>query len=152
MFQLIISILAIVLAVALAGISISYIGSAFSNGSETAQYATLVNEGVQIEGAMTLYRAQEGEPATALSDLAPNYLKQVPADFDTEATGSYVVKSVDVGVAVCDASEDTLTSVDTVADVVAAGGTDGGVGNLNTNSAIHGCIKASDGNVFFYAL
>lgn len=79
MFQLIISILAIILAVALAGVSVYYGGSAFSNGSESASYAALTNQGAQIESAMTLYRAQKGTQAQTIEALkTENYLKQIP--------------------------------------------------------------------------
>ncbi|GGX51442.1 hypothetical protein [Saccharospirillum salsuginis] len=168
MFALIISILAIILAVALAGVSVYYGGDAFSNGSEEASAATLTNQGSQIEAAMTLYRAENGEAATTANAatlagvtdtnsnsqtwdevlVAENYLKQVPvSEFDTFVEESGYVISENVGAAVCDAFEKTV-SVATAADLAAA------VGNAE---GISGCIDSTDaagyeGKVFYYAL
>lgn len=153
MFQLIISILAIILAVALAGVSIYYGGSAFSNGSEKAQYATLTNQGAQIEAAMTLYRAQEGAEASALTDLVTNeYLKQIPTnEFGAWAiSGDHVVVE-GVGEAVCavdDANAELVANTDAnVAALVAA-----------QASGVSGCLKTdatstvASAKVFYYAL
>jgi hypothetical protein len=166
MFQLIISILAIILAVALAGVSVYYGGSAFSNGSEKAEYATLSNQGAQIEAAMTLFRANTGGTATLTStDLVEHasgqYLKQLPvSSADAFVIEGTKVISANVPDAVCAAAGDnafvkvgtdllvdgtTLVSASTVAEVVA------------DQIGVAGCINitgASDGaaSTFFYSL
>lgn len=58
MFQLIISILAILLAVALAGIAVFYGSEAFTGGKAKADATTIINQASQIESAMTLYNSQ----------------------------------------------------------------------------------------------
>lgn len=58
MFQLIISILAILLAVALAGIAVFYGADAFTGGKARADATTIINQASQIEAAMTLYNSQ----------------------------------------------------------------------------------------------
>jgi hypothetical protein len=58
MFQLIISILAIILAIVLAGISVYYGSDAFNSGKEKADATTIINQAAQIEAAMTLYNSQ----------------------------------------------------------------------------------------------
>lgn len=58
MFQLIISILAILLAVALAGIAVFYGSDAFTGGKTKAEATTIINQASQIEAAMTLYNSQ----------------------------------------------------------------------------------------------
>ena len=64
MFNLIISIIAIALVVALAGASLYYGGDAFSKGSAEAKASTFINQAQQIQAAATLYTVSEGgEPA-----------------------------------------------------------------------------------------
>ena len=58
MFQLIISILAILLGIALAGIAVFYGADAFTGGKARADATTIINQATQIEAAMTLYNAQ----------------------------------------------------------------------------------------------
>ena len=60
MFALIISIIAIALVVALAGATLYYGGDAFTRGSARSTAAALVNQGQQISGAWTLYKANNG--------------------------------------------------------------------------------------------
>jgi hypothetical protein len=57
MFQLIISILAILLAVSLAGVSIFYGSDSFTGGKDKAEAVTIINQASQIEAAMTLYNS-----------------------------------------------------------------------------------------------
>jgi hypothetical protein len=70
MFALIISIIAIALVVALAGATLYYGGDAFSKGSARSTAAALVNQGQQISGAWTLYKADHGGSAPVATDLA----------------------------------------------------------------------------------
>lgn len=179
MFQLIISILAIILAVALAGVSVYYGGSAFSNGSERAGYATLTNQGAQIEAAMTLHRATEGESAANIDELVSDeYLKQNPDSdwtlIDQNGNGEFdfVVNLVDAGDAECLVSEQPAVTT-AAAAVTTANLTVAGVGAVATAAevatdpvaaamtGVSGCFNAdvdadagttTDVNVFYYAL
>jgi len=91
MFQLIISILAILLAVALAGIAVFYGSDAFTGGKAKAEATTIINQASQIEAAMTLYNSQNkgqldvgGRTSTADGTglfaylLGGDYLKTAP--------------------------------------------------------------------------
>ncbi|MFK4132128.1 hypothetical protein ACI2KR_07495 [Pseudomonas luteola] len=85
MFALIISIIAIALVVALAGATLYYGGDAFSKGSARSTAAALVNQGQQISGAWTLYKADHGGSVpTGTSDaqlsalVSGQYLAAVP--------------------------------------------------------------------------
>lgn len=88
MFQLILSILAIVLAVGLAAIAVSYIGDSFTGGKVKAEATTIINQASQIDAAMTLYNSKNygqldvgGRTSdTGLFDylLAGEYLKETP--------------------------------------------------------------------------
>jgi hypothetical protein len=70
MFALIISIIAIALVVALAGATLYYGGDAFSKGSARSTAAALVNQGQQIAGAWTLYKADHGGSEPVATDIA----------------------------------------------------------------------------------
>lgn len=82
MFSLIISIIAIALVAALALASIYYGGAAFQEGSSDAEASTAVNQGQQIQAAITMADIDEkwsdktGEEST-LANLG-KYLKEVP--------------------------------------------------------------------------
>lgn len=156
MFQLIISILAIILAVALAGVSVYYGGSAFSNGSEAAEYATLTNQGAQIEAASTLFRAQEGVTigevsvmtdeaavATALELAAGSINVGTDAAVHTEALDStnvfqvlvdtsYLKQVPDAGNWTLDTTENAVYKL-SVGDAVCAAGTQ--IDNVATQAA-----------------
>lgn len=158
MFQLIISILAIILAVALAGVSVYYGGSAFSNGSEKAEYATLTNQAAQVEAAMTLFRAETGGVATYTeADLvtAPNsYLKQLPSSDFNVAGGKIIDLTAEDAVCDVDGKSDVVsaTAITTAAEAVA----DTTV--LAAMTGVSGCFTAdvaatgSPVNVFYYSL
>lgn len=80
MFSLIISIIAIALVAALALASIYYGGTAFQEGSSDAEAATVINQGQQIQGAVTLADVDEVWTNTSTqANLAPNYLKEIPS-------------------------------------------------------------------------
>ena len=80
MFSLIISIIAIALVAALALASIYYGGSAFQEGSAEAEASTAVNQGQQVQAAVTMADVAEEWTATSVhGDLVTNdYLKEVP--------------------------------------------------------------------------
>lgn len=90
MFSLIITIISIALVAALALATLYYGGSAFNKGSDGATAARLINEGQQVNGAITILRADTAASGgtSAVADLAglttatPAYLTQVPATFD----------------------------------------------------------------------
>ncbi|EGR4214505.1 hypothetical protein F7O40_02705 [Vibrio cholerae] len=81
MFSLIISIIAIALVAALALASIYYGGSAFQEGSADAEASTVVNQGQQIQGAVTLADVDEkwDDKKTIDSLVTDKFLKEVPA-------------------------------------------------------------------------
>jgi hypothetical protein len=167
MFQLIISILAIILAVSLAGVSVYYGGAAFSNGSESAQYATITNQGSQIEGAMTLHRAEEGVEAADLDELRTDeYLKQVPVAPNSATVWTLAnVDGVDgfdavvvtgFGSAVCDVDEEQVQlATDDAAGVAASFVEVSGcttTGGTPMTIAGAGFDAAADTTVFYYNL
>jgi hypothetical protein len=57
MFQLIISILAILLVISLTGVSVFYGSDSFTEGRDKAEAVTIINQASQIEAAMTLYNS-----------------------------------------------------------------------------------------------
>ena len=97
MFNLIISIIAIALVVALAGASLYYGGDAFSEGSSKAKASAFVNQAQQIQAAATLYKTQEGGSPSAIQDLldrdymASNPVTAVPTTAGWELETGYVV-------------------------------------------------------------
>ncbi|MGD1524471.1 hypothetical protein [Vibrio owensii] len=78
MFNLIISIIAIALVVALAGASLYYGGAAFNQGNADAKSSTMINQAQQIQSAVLLYKANEGGEPEQLSDLLGVYIKGEP--------------------------------------------------------------------------
>lgn len=84
MFSLIISIIAIALVAALALASIYYGGSAFQEGSTDAEASTVVNQGQQIQAAVTLANIQEykflldGVADGGKKLVEQDYLKELP--------------------------------------------------------------------------
>lgn len=79
MFQLIVAVISIALVAALAGASIYYGGSAFSGSTAKANVTSLINQGQQISGAVTLYRTDNsgGNPAN-IDALVTEYMQSVP--------------------------------------------------------------------------
>jgi hypothetical protein len=129
MFALIISIIAIALVVALAGATLYYGGDAFSKGSARSTAAALVNQGQQIAGAWTLYKADHGGTAptvtdaaslqTALASATNNYLAAIPtspisglteADGTTPKTSLWAVDAAGSAASV-DASKEVCAEV-----------------------------------------
>ena len=115
MFSLIITIISIALVAALALATLYYGGSAFNKGSAGAEASKLINEGQQINAAVTLAKA-DGAPSALFADLtAGNYLSQRPATFaGSELTGTGVATStVKVKDAVCDEVQKRATGIST---------------------------------------
>lgn len=87
MFSLIITIISIALVAALALATLYYGGTAFNKGSATAEASRLINEGQQVNGAVTMYNAdfQSGATAVAVTNLTglvtATYLSSVPSSF-----------------------------------------------------------------------
>lgn len=81
MFSLIITIVSVALVTALALATIYYGGSAFRQGKESAQAATVVNQAQQIIGAYSLFKANTGRYPDSLAELVPEYLQAVPQAF-----------------------------------------------------------------------
>ena len=80
MFSLIISIISIALVAALALASIYYGGEAFNKGTTDADASTVINQGQQIQAAVTLADVDRNEAVTALADLVTgDYLQEVPS-------------------------------------------------------------------------
>lgn len=78
MFNLIITIIAISLVVALSGASLFYGGNAFSEGKNRADAEKIVNQIQQIKAAVTLYKLDEGKIPSKVGDLYSDYLRSIP--------------------------------------------------------------------------
>jgi type II secretory pathway pseudopilin PulG len=81
MFSLIIAIVSILLVGALALATVYYGGTSFLMGSERAQIARVMNEGSQVEGAIRLFRVEQGrlpESPDELTDPNHQYLQALP--------------------------------------------------------------------------
>jgi hypothetical protein len=80
MFSLIITIISIALVAALAIASIYYGGATFTSGKSNAAAAQYMTESAQIEGALALYKNDNGGSVpTSVSGLTPQYLRAVPS-------------------------------------------------------------------------
>ncbi len=80
MFSLIISIIAIALVAALALASIYYGGEAFNKGTADADASTIINQGQQVQAAVTMQQVAKDTDVTAMQDLVDHdYLQEVPA-------------------------------------------------------------------------
>lgn len=107
MFSLIITIISIALVAALALATLYYGGSAFNKGQAGAKAAQLINEGQQVNGAVTIYNADliSGD-TTAVTDVAglvtAKYLSQAPASFGGAAALADGEVTVATTEAVCD--------------------------------------------------
>lgn len=83
MFGLIISVVAIVLAVFLTAATLYYGGDAVSESKKQADAAALVNQSQQISGAVDLYVADNPNATVVnMADLAPQYLQTIPQGWD----------------------------------------------------------------------
>ena len=80
MFSLIISIIAIALVAALALASIYYGGDAFQEGTAKSEASTVINQGQQVQAAVTMAEIDEVVVSDLQADLVDSgeYLKEVP--------------------------------------------------------------------------
>ena len=137
MFSLIITIISIALVAALALATLYYGGSAFNKGADGATAAKLINEGQQINGAVTIYKADLAAGGAAVTTVAAlvtaTYLSQVPASFD----GATLLST--------NVAEAKTNPTGTVCNEInkRAGYTTGAV---TSASGIYGCEQAVAGN------
>ena len=110
MFSLIISIISIALVAALALASIYYGGEAFNKGTSDADASTIINQGQQLQAAMTVANVDRNAAVTSIATLTDqNYLQEIPAFEGVEwaeinAVGDpYAVVAVVLKDDVCDA-------------------------------------------------
>jgi len=140
MFSLIISIIAIALVAALALASIYYGGEAFNKGTTDADASTIINQGQQIQAAVTMSNIDRVSGLTALVDLETEYLQEVPSfqgltwSAPSASVAGYSDLSGAVNADVCVSMNEKAGAADATA-VLAQGG-------------VFGCINAT--NVPFY--
>lgn len=99
MFSLIITIIAVVLVIVLAGAALYYGGDAFNDGTTRAEVARYKNEASQIAGALVAYQVEmkgfvdhpndtSGNNEFGWEDLVVGgYLKQLPSSYDDDSSG-----------------------------------------------------------------
>jgi len=127
MFSLIISIIAIALVAALALASIYYGGDAFQEGTAKSEASTVINQGQQIQAAVTMAEIDEVVVSDLQADLVDSgeYLKEVPQVRSNAWTLNGNVIEVDViNAEVCgyvEAGFDGVSTVDTAAGAQAFG-------------------------------
>lgn len=93
MFNLVISIVAIVLVVVLTLATMYFGGDTVTKGREEAEIAQAVNELGQIKAALTAYNAHEGTQPEAMSDLVPGYLKSAPMGWGMDTPNTVVFEA-----------------------------------------------------------
>lgn len=145
MFSLIITIISIALVAALALATLYYGGDAFQQGKAGADASRLINEGQQINAAVTLADATGLTPAD-LGDLVPAVLSQLPASFasadSTLITAGMVTNTADATADVCAEVQKRagVSAGTSLADAATAG----------TSSQLFGCYLDGANHVFFY--
>ena len=98
MFNLIVTVLAIIIMIAVAIAGLSYLGPAFENAASKAVAVQLVNAGQQFAGAEALFKADNGGSydvdatagSTATDFVTQGYLSAIPA-IPKVATGPWLV-------------------------------------------------------------
>lgn len=109
MFSLIISIISIALVAALALASIYYGGEAFNKGTSDADASTIINQGQQIQAAMTVANVDRNAAVTSIATLVDeDYMQEVPtfegAVWNEQVnTGYAVIGGLELKDDVCDA-------------------------------------------------
>lgn len=79
MFSLVITVISIALVAVLAAAAVYYGGSALTLAGTEAEAARVINDGQQLSGAISLYKAAEGTEVSDLSVLVnKDYLKSLP--------------------------------------------------------------------------
>jgi type II secretory pathway pseudopilin PulG len=108
MFSLFVTIIAIVLVVLLAAVTVYYGGSAYNNAQLNARVSTLISQGSQVKTAANAYAADNGGTVpsdisvlTDSSSSAGQYLTAVPSNplAPTGATGATASWSIASGTA-----------------------------------------------------
>lgn len=134
MFNLIITIISIALVVAMAAAAVYYGGTAFTNGTAKANAATLVTQAQQLNGAITMFKNDNGGSAPAsVGDLVygGEYLQSAPVP-GSAATGTWALSSGD--------SVITGVGSETCAQLNSASGHDG---SASLTTAVYGCATAT---------
>lgn len=93
MFNIIISIIAIVLVVVLTIATMYHGGDTVTRGREEAEVAQAVNEIGQIKAALTAYQAHEGEVPESMADLLPGYLSSAPSGWGLETPNTLMFEA-----------------------------------------------------------
>lgn len=136
MFSLIITIISIALVAALALATIYYGGDAFTKGGDAAKASQLINEGQQLQGALTLRSVQDPTApalvAGAPSPLLAGYLSQLPADWVVNSTQTAFL-SPKVSPAVC-VEVNKKAGFETPATVKLA----------DLSDKVYGCVNTTD--------
>lgn len=148
MFSLIITIISIALVAALALATLYYGGSAFNRGSAGAEAARLINEGQQVNGAVTIARADAAAGGTAVTTwgglVSGNYLAQLPGGLGLDPAGTIGTATANVSAEVCEEVQKRATGSTTILADLAAGA-----------SQIYGCHEGAapaDPKVFFFKM
>lgn len=157
MFSLIITIISIALVAALALATLYYGGSAFNRGSAGATASQLINEGQQLNGAVSIAKADiaagVNTQANLVSELVDfKYLSQLPASFSGSATVDFItpvspatsvtVTKADIGIDVCKEVEKRAGRTEP-ADIDSAPA---------TLTGVYGCVKNGTKADFVYTL
>lgn len=154
MFSLIITIISIALVAALALATLYYGGSAFNKGSAGAEAARLINEGQQVNGAVSIYKSDVALDSSLagsvvnVEDLTAspgNYLSQVPSSFTAIAATTAITTQLtaDASDEVCNEVNKRAGLTTRPADLTAAA----------TAGTVFGCFGAAAvPGTFFYKL
>jgi len=148
LFNLIITIISIALVVAMAAAAVYYGGSAFTQGTAKANAATLVTQAQQINGAITLFKNDNGGTApTSIDDLSatsvgvdlvPAYLQNAPVP--GSAGSSTAAWTLSGGNSVVEAK-----GLEVCKQVNAASGHDG---SATLTTAVYGCQETAGAGQF----
>ncbi len=149
MFSLIISIIAIALVAALALASIYYGGEAFNKGTADADASTIINQGQQVQAAVTMQQVAKDTDVTVMQDLVDHdYLQEIPAFEGTKwalPTAGGTVEHVTLNVAltkdVCDSINVKAGNVDSSGDAV---------NPANAVTGLFGCFDDATDKKAFY--
>lgn len=146
MYSLMISIISIALISAMALSSIYYGGASLNKGTTDADVAAIINQGQQIQGAITMANIDRNATAVSLATLvSEEYLQEAPT-FDNTAWGA--VGAVGTGTdAVATAGYSYIAVGDSVCHAlnIKAGVADtDGVTVLTAPAGLFGCITTSD--------
>jgi len=139
MFNLIITIISIALVVAMAAAAVYYGGEAFTNGTAKANAATLVTQAQQLNGAITMFKNDNGGSAPAsVGDLTygGEYLQSAPIPGSAAPTGAWTLtggNSVITGV-----GSETCIALNNASGHAE----DAAVGPATLTTAVYGCTAS----------